>query len=48
MDVDDDALWEFKEDRKAGKGAFEKPAMAGTVTKELTVVSTVLNKAAKE
>lgn len=47
IDVDDEALQQFKEDRKAGKGQFKKPAMVGTINKELTHVVTVLNKAAR-
>lgn len=47
-DVDDEALQQFKEDRKEGKGAFQKPSMAGTVNKELTVVVTVLNRACRD
>jgi integrase len=39
-------LAQFKEDRTLGRGAFEKPAMANTVNKDLTQVVTVLNKAA--
>ena len=40
-DIDDDSLWEYKQERS-------REVMAGTVTKELTVVSTVLNKAARD
>lgn len=47
IDVDDEAMAVFKRHRLTGKGAFTKPAMAGTVNKELTVVSTVLNKACR-
>ena len=57
IDVDDEALQPFKEDRLLGRGPFAKtdkngnvklaPAMAGTVNKELTQVSTVLHKAAR-
>lgn len=47
IDIDDEALQAFKRDRLAGKGKFIKPAMAGTVNKELTVVVTVLNKACR-
>lgn len=46
IDVDNEALAVFKEDRKAGRGAFTKPAMVGTINKDLTQVVTVLNKAA--
>lgn len=48
IDVDAGALEAFKEDRKAGTGAFKKPAMAGTINKELTVVTTILNRACKD
>lgn len=47
IDVDDEALQPFKEDRRLGRPPFEKPAMAGTINKELAVVSTVLNKACR-
>lgn len=45
IDVNNDALEVYKEDRKQGVGAFSKPAMAGTINKELTVVTTILNRA---
>lgn len=58
IDVDDEAMKQFKEDRLLGHGPFAerdkegnvkpKPAMAGTVNKELAVVTTVLNKAARK
>jgi len=48
IEVDDEALEVFKEDRRAGIGAFNKPAMAGTINKELTVVTTVLNRACRD
>lgn len=47
IDVDDEALGAFKEDRRLGRPPFSKPAMVGTINKELTQVVTVLNKAAK-
>lgn len=47
-DVDDEALMQFKEDRREGKGAFEKSRMAGTVNKELTMVVTILNRACRD
>lgn len=47
IDIDDEALQQFKEDRRLGRGAFTKPAMAGTVNKDLTQVVTVLNKACR-
>ena len=48
IDVKNDALAVFKEDRWAGKGAFSRPAMAGTINKELTTVTTVLNRACRD
>ena len=48
IDVNDGALEQFKEDRSQGRGAFSRPAMAGTVNKELTVVTTVLNRACRD
>lgn len=48
IDVDAGALETFKEDRREGRGAFKKPAMAGTINKELTVVTTVLNRACRD
>jgi integrase len=47
VDVDDEALAQFKEDRKLGRSPFKKPAMAGTINKELTQVTTVLIKACR-
>jgi integrase len=47
IDVDDEALLQFKEDRKAGRSPFKKPAMVGTIGKELTQVTTVLSKACR-
>jgi integrase len=47
IDVDDEALQQFKEDRSAGKGAFTRPAMAGTTNKDLVQVVTILSKAAR-
>lgn len=48
IEVDNSALEGFKEDRKKGGGAFVKPAMAGTINKELTTVVTVLNRACRD
>jgi integrase len=48
IDVNDGSLERFKDDRLNGKGAFERKAMAGTVNKELTVVTTVLNRACRD
>lgn len=47
IDVDDEALGPFKEDRRLGRPPFKKPAMVGTINKELTQVVTVLNKACR-
>lgn len=48
IDIDASELEQFKEDRWEGKGAFSKPAMAGTINKELTVVTTILNRACRD
>ena len=45
IDVDDAALRQFKHDRANGVGHFVRPAMVGTTNKELTQVTTILNKA---
>jgi integrase len=47
IDVDDEAMQQFKEDRKLGRPPFKKPAMVGTIGKELTQVTTVLSKACR-
>jgi integrase len=47
IDVDDEAMAQFKEDRKLGRSPFKKPAMVGTIGKELTQVTTVLSKACR-
>jgi integrase len=53
IDVDDEAMLQFKEDRKLGNPPFTdedgkpRPAMVGTINKELTQVTTILNKACK-
>jgi integrase len=47
IDVDDEALQQFKEDRRLGQGAFTRPAMVGTINKDLTQCTTILNKAAR-
>lgn len=53
IDVDDEAMQQFKEDRRLGIGPFvdedgkPRPAMASTVNKDLTQVVTILNKAAR-
>ena len=41
--VDDPALSQFKQDRLAGVGRFKRAAKPGTVDKDLTFVSTILN-----
>ena len=48
IDVDTSALTDFKDDRREGKGHFTKPAMAGTINKEISTVMTILNKAARK
>jgi integrase len=51
IDVDDEAMGQFKEDRRLGRPPFvfedgrPRPAMVGTINKELTQVTTILNKA---
>lgn len=53
IDVDDEALGQFKEDRRLGNPPFvnkkgePRPAMVGTINKELTQVVTILNKACR-
>jgi integrase len=48
MDVNDEALEQFKHDRLNGLGAFEKKSSSGTVNYELGLVSTILNAACRE
>lgn len=48
MDVNDDALDQFKFDRANGLGAFTKAASSGTINFEINLVSTILNKACKK
>lgn len=47
IDVDDETCGPFKEDRRLGRPPFKRPAMVGTINKELTLVVTILNKACK-
>lgn len=54
IDVDDEAMQQFKEERRNGVGPFAdeetgkpRPAMVGTINKELCQVVTVLNKACR-
>lgn len=53
IDVDDEAMLQFKEDRRLGRGPFvdsdgkPRPAMASTINKDLTQVVTILNKACR-
>lgn len=47
IEVDDEAMLAFKEDRRAGRHPFKRPAMVNTVNKELTQVVTVLRKACR-
>lgn len=43
--VDNEALEDFKFERFHGTGRFSRPAMAGTVNKELTQIATIINQA---
>jgi hypothetical protein len=45
IEIDNEALEQFKFDRYHGKGHFTKPAMANTVNKDLTQIVTVLRQA---
>lgn len=47
MDVNNDALAQYKEDRLLGRG-FKKPVMVGTLNKELTLVTTILTRACRD
>lgn len=47
VDVDDEAMQQFKEDRRLGRPPFKRPAMVGTINKELTQVTTVISKACR-
>jgi len=47
IDVDDESMQQFKEDRRLGRPPFNRPAMMGTINKELTQVVTILNKACR-
>jgi integrase len=47
IDVDDEAMQQFKHDRTNGLGAFDRPAMAGTTNKDITQVVTILGKACR-
>jgi integrase len=40
-------LAQFKDDRRSGSHPFTKAAMVGTINKELTLATTILNKAAR-
>jgi integrase len=46
IDVDDEVMQAFKEDRRLGRPPFKKPAMVNTVNKDCTQVVTILRKAA--
>lgn len=47
IDVDDETCQQFKVDRRLGRGPhFDRPAMCGTVNKDLGTVIAILNKAA--
>jgi integrase len=45
IDVDDESMQAFKEDRRLGRPPFKKPAMVNTVNKDCTQVVTILRKA---
>lgn len=47
IDIDDEALAQFKHDRINGVGHFDRPAMVGTVNKDLTQIITILNRACR-
>src|SRR5262245_24574736 len=47
IDIDDEAMAPFKRDRLSGAGPFDRPAMCGTVNKELTQVITILYRACR-
>jgi integrase len=47
IEVNDEALLQFKEDRFEGRRPFKRPAMVNTVNKELTQVVTIMRKAAR-
>jgi integrase len=47
IDIDDDALTTWKNDRFRGQGAFTKPAMAGTLNKEIGFLVAVMNRACR-
>ncbi|MCH7782985.1 hypothetical protein IID62_07945, partial [candidate division KSB1 bacterium] len=44
-DVDEETLRQYKKERHRGLGPFKKPVMVGTINKELTTITTVLNRA---
>lgn len=48
IDINDDALSGYKDDRRDGKGAFSRPAMAGTINFELSVVRTIMGRACED
>jgi integrase len=48
IEVTSETLSQFKEDRLRGQGFFKKPAMVGTVNKELTQAVTILNWACRD
>lgn len=48
IDVDDEACAQFKEDRRLGRPPhFDRPAMVGTVNKDLGTVIAIINKCAR-
>jgi integrase len=48
MDVNDEALEDFKHDRANGLGSFTKKSSSGTINFEIGLVSTILNAACRE
>lgn len=47
IDIDDEALQQFKHDRHNGTGHFDRPAMIATTNKDLTQCVTILNRACR-
>lgn len=47
IDINDEVMKPFKHDRRHGLGHFDRPAMVGTINKDLTQVITILNRACR-
>lgn len=47
IDIDDESVQQFKQDRALGRPPFRRPAMVGTINKELTQIVTILNRACR-